>query len=92
MEKLSILLSSEAKAAYFSSTLEVAKEEFRVHFPETSVEVEHFGKMTFLNFELPLDNEILRKLSRLSFAHGVFVKKGPSLTPLNSELDFYLPA
>lgn len=84
-----ILISPEAKAAYFSDFIKVAQEELRLTFHGLESSHVHFGRMDFL--EVSAAKDTLHQLVRLSFVQGLFEKDASGkLSPLAIRDDFYL--
>jgi len=87
MKEISVLISAEAKGAYFGEYLKVAQSELSFCF---GVDAEHqsIGSMDFLKFSCP-ESE-LEQISRLSFVHGMFERLGDSLSPLAYTPTYFL--
>jgi SAM-dependent methyltransferase len=78
--KLALLISPEAKSAYFKDYLDVAAQELSVVLPGATALHRQVGTLEFL--ELDCDDTALESLARLSFVQGIFSVDGASLTPL----------
>ncbi|MEM9580490.1 MAG: hypothetical protein AAF891_07355 [Pseudomonadota bacterium] len=83
---LSLLISPEARGAYFADYLSVADAELRACFPGVDVTHRAIGDLDFLDLAEGDPNA----LCRLSFVQGVFTRNGASLTPLAVSPDWAL--
>ncbi len=78
--KLSLLVSPEAKAAYFKDYLAVASSELIQVTGISGIELRHVGALDFI--ELEAEEPQLEQLARLSFVQGIFRKENNLLSPL----------
>jgi SAM-dependent methyltransferase len=78
--KLALLISPEAKSAYFKDYLDVATQELSAVLPGMAAQHRQVGALEFL--ELECEEAVLPTLARLSFVQGMFSIDGPQLTPL----------
>lgn len=79
MKNLSLLISPEARAAYFGETLEVAQKELELCFDSLKADVRHVGGMDFL--DIPEGDPQI--LSRMSFVQGIFQRENNMLRPID---------
>jgi SAM-dependent methyltransferase len=78
--KLSLLVSPEAKAAYFKDYLAVTGCELIQVMGISDFEVRHIGALDFI--ELEAEEPQLEQLARLSFVQGIFRQENKLLSPL----------
>lgn len=83
MSELALLISPEAKSAYFHAAVDVAQREFAWLMPELSCDVEQCGPFTFLLTDA--EESQWPQLARLSFCQGLFLRDGDRLMPLTTE-------
>lgn len=88
MSEIALLISPEAKSAYFQETLDVAESEFRWAMPGLEVHLEQRGPFHFLVTNAK--PELYPALLRLSFCQGLFLREGEHLVPINAEAAFHL--
>ena len=86
--KLRVLISPEAKSAYFHDYKQVALEEIRFVLGERPVEEVSVGPLEFLELEAGADE--LVRLSQLSFVQGLFGLDGDALKPMDVMPDWLL--
>ena len=79
MKRYSVLVSPEAKGAFFQEYLKLAKEELSNLFPNIEIEQRRIGPMDFFDLSVPEDQA--PDLATLSFAQGLFFNDGGKLTP-----------
>lgn len=83
---LTVLISPEARSAYFADYLSVAEAELRLCCPDASFAHRSIGGMDFFDIE---GGDRLA-LARLSFVQGLFERQGDMLRPLESAPDWAL--
>ena len=88
MNNIALLISPEAKSAYFKDYLDVALQELKYLFGDIAVQQRSIGPMEF--FELQCEDSDLPRLSRLSFVQGLFAIDGELLSPLPVVPEFTL--
>ncbi|MEH6589496.1 MAG: hypothetical protein V7746_04510 [Halioglobus sp.] len=86
MKKHALLISPEAKSAYFKDYLDVAAQELSVVLPGAAALHRQVGTLDFL--ELECEDTALESLARLSFVQGIFSIDGLNLTPLEVTAGF----
>lgn len=88
MKRIALQISPEAKAAYFSDYLKVARREFMQVFGDIPVTYSHAGPLEF--FELADNGVNLNRLLQLSFAQGLYAIEDTLLRPLELRADYRL--
>ena len=88
LKKLKLLISPRSKSAYFNDYLEVCKAELAWLLGSDEIQHSKIGAMDFLDFEA--SDEIMQKLSSLSFFYGVFEEQGSALNPLDMRFESIL--
>ena len=88
LETISLLISPEAKSAYFKDYLEVCQQELHSVMPGIETVYRNIGSLEF--FDLDCDKSQLQALTRLSFVQGIFSRQGELLLPLPFSGDFVL--
>lgn len=98
---LKLLLSPLAAGAYFAETLDVARAELSLLWPEVSIDVERRAGLTLLDVTAPADAlggpdgglslEARRLLARRSWLQAAFTPVGEALRPIEVNPDFELP-
>lgn len=88
MNKLALLISPQARSAYFADYLDVARSEFRQLFGERELSYRDIGSLEF--FELEADESEHQALLRLSFVQGIFEIAGELLQPLAKRAEYRL--
>ncbi len=85
---IALLISPEAKSAYFKDYLNVAEQELLHVFPEKVFCLEKIGTLEF--FQMYADETEWPRLVRLSFAQGIFLIENQQLRPLDIGHHFLL--
>ncbi len=89
-QNILIQITPLARQAYFDDYVSVAKQEFKILFPEAALSYRQYGKLDF--FETELHDSDLDKLLFCSFVQGIYrLGDGESLRPIESEPDLRLP-
>ncbi|RDE24068.1 hypothetical protein DV711_00210 [Motiliproteus coralliicola] len=88
MNKLALLISPQARSAYFADYLIVARSEFQQLFGDRELVYRDVGPLEF--FELEAEESEQQVLLRLSFVQGLFRIDGDRLQPLAQQADFHL--
>ncbi|CAH0992474.1 hypothetical protein SIN8267_02600 [Sinobacterium norvegicum] len=88
MKNLLLLISPQAKSAYFNDYIDVAKAELCWLIGGQEVEHRRMGEMDFL--AVASCDVSLQQLARLSFIYGIFEQDGDKLLPLSAESEFSL--
>lgn len=88
MQEIALLISPEAKSAYFKDYIEVAQQELKQVLGDLSPVHRRVGTLDF--FHITCDEAALRYLPRLSFVQGLFDIEGEQLRPLELSADFAL--
>lgn len=88
MKHLFLLISPQAKGAYFNELVSVAKAELSWLIEPTHIDYQKTGMMEFLECEV--DESRLPVLASMSFICGIFEKSGHQLIPLDITPDFVL--
>lgn len=88
LQTIALLISPEAKSAYFKDYLDVAKKELQQVLADIAVEYHCIGSLEF--FYLSCEEADLQKLTRLSFVQGIFARKSDQLLPLALAGEFKL--
>ncbi len=88
MSKIAVQISPEAKAAYFSDYLHVARSEARQVLGDIEIEYTRKGALEF--FILEDERLRLERILRLSFVQGVYAVEGDLLRPVDLAADFRL--
>ena len=88
-EQIALLLSPEARAAYFSEAKQVAEEEFRFIFPQSPIQWKSSGPMEFLITSLPETQ--WQAAAKLSWVQGIFgILDNEAFCPLPITAQFHL--
>ncbi|HKJ04452.1 MAG TPA: hypothetical protein VJ974_02560 [Geopsychrobacteraceae bacterium] len=80
MKNLALLVSPSAKNAFFHDYLDVARAELAWLIGHTEITHTKVSAMDF--FEIWISEDLLPRLTSLSFLHGVFERQGEQLIPL----------
>ncbi|MDH5601092.1 MAG: hypothetical protein OEY78_07280 [Gammaproteobacteria bacterium] len=88
MKKIALQISPEAKAAYFSDFIKVAKKELLAVVGD--ITVNHINKGSLNFFELEIKHEDFERLLKLSFVQGIYAIDSELLQPLDITADFPL--
>jgi hypothetical protein len=88
LKQLAILISPQAKSAYFKDFIDVARAEFSLLFGETELSHVTFGGLEFFNVTLP--EQAISQLVKLSFVQGLFERTDAGLLPLAEQAQFNL--
>lgn len=90
MKRLSLLVSPQARSAFFAEYLDVALAELAGLVNANDVAVNRVGGMDFL--ELDAEEALLPQLAQLSFLYGIFERGEAGLCPLPVNAAFNLHA
>lgn len=92
MKTLAILISPQAKSAYFKAYIEVALQELSQVLGITDTEHRAIAAMDFFIIHNPTDFQAceLSQLLRLSFTQGLFEIDGDKFIPINQQANFLL--
>ncbi|NRB38756.1 MAG: hypothetical protein HRU20_09865 [Pseudomonadales bacterium] len=90
MKPIALLISPEAKSAYFKDYLDVAKQELKTVFGDIDVAYKCIGSLDFFHISCAEDD--LQRLTRLSFVQGLFSVENEKYIPLDLSGDFPLHA
>jgi hypothetical protein len=88
LKNILLLISPQAKSAYFNDYIEVARAELCWLIGDQAVEHRRIGEMDFL--VIGSSNKPLQQLVRLSFVYGLFEQDGDKLIPLTVDSNFAL--
>ncbi len=95
MQPVWLLVTPLARGAYFDDTIDVAAREFHAHFPDSPVDIESRGPLTFLKTTLPgvgaNTESTCRQLTRLSFVQAILVEDEGGFSIMNQHPGFDLP-
>ncbi len=88
MKSLALLISPQAKNAFFSDYIDVAKAELTWLIGAQAITYTKIGAMDF--FEIEGHEEQLPQLAALSFVYGIFERQNDQLVPLPVNTSFEL--
>lgn len=88
MKSLALLISPQAKSAFFNDYIDVAKAELAWLIGARTITYTKIAAMDF--FEIEASKEQLPGLASLSFVYGIFEKKNSQLVPLPINTSFKL--